>query len=66
MEGAPYAPLLPVVFCPLLKKTSGNTYLKILDVSKLYSADAPVKNKFQKFGFTPAQSTFGATSTKIF
>ena len=48
-----------MVFCPLLKKSSGNPYLKILDFSQIFIADAPMKKKIQKFSFTPAQSTFG-------
>ena len=32
----------PVVFCPLLKKSSGNPYLKILDFSQILSADTPI------------------------
>ena len=55
-----------VVFCPLLKKSSGNPYLKILDFSQLFIADAHMKIKINKFSFTPAQSTFGTPSTKIF
>ena len=35
-----YAPP-PVVFCPLLKKSSGNPYLKIHDFSHNFIADAP-------------------------
>ena len=30
-------------FCLLLKKSTGNPYLKILDFYKLFIADAPVK-----------------------
>ena len=33
----------PLVFCPLLKKSSGNPYLKIIDFSQLFIADAPEK-----------------------
>ena len=63
--GALYAPH-PVVFCPLLKKSSGNPYLKILDFSQLFIADAPMKKNPKKFSFIPAQSTFRTPSTKIF
>ena len=38
--GDPVGP--PVVFCPLLKKYSGNPYLKILDYFQLFIADAPM------------------------
>ena len=56
----------PVVFCPLLKKSSGNPYLKILDFSQIFISDDPMKKEIQKFCLTPAQSTFGTPSTKIF
>ena len=50
--GALYAPNA-VVFCPLLKKTKGNPYLKSLDLSKLLVAIAPENNKRIKiFNFT--------------
>ena len=32
----------PMVFCPLLKKSLGNPYLKILDFSYLLVADTPM------------------------
>ena len=48
----------PVVFCPLLKKSSYNPYLKILDFSQLLVADTPMIF-FQKFLFTSSDSTFG-------
>ena len=32
----------PVVFCPLLKKSLGNPYLKILDFSQLLVANTPM------------------------
>ena len=47
------------------KKSSGDSYLKILDFSQFFIEDALMK-KIQKFGFTPAQSTFRTPSTKIF
>ena len=37
----------PVVFCPLLKKSSGNQYLKILDFSQLFIADAPIRRGYK-------------------
>ena len=33
----------PTVFCPLLKKSSYNPYLKFLDFSQLLVADTPMK-----------------------
>ena len=44
-----------VVFCPLLKISVGNTYLKILDLLKLFVADSHMNN--EKKSFTPSQST---------
>ena len=49
------------VFCPLLKKSPYNPYLKFLDFSQLLVADTPMK-----FFFTPGDSTFETPSTKIF
>ena len=40
---------------PLLKISLGNPYLKILDLTKLFIADAPMKKKIIKFSFTPSQ-----------
>ena len=57
--------LPPVVFCPLLKKSSGNPYLKILDFSQLLVAYTHM-NFFSKFFVYILDSTFGTTSTKIF
>ena len=34
-----------VVIFPLRKKSKGNSYLNILDLSKLFVADAPMKEK---------------------
>ena len=38
-----------LVFCPLLKISLRNPYLKILDLAKLFVANAPVKKKNQNF-----------------
>ena len=39
----------PVVFfCPLLKICLGKSYQKILDLSKVFAADAPKKEKNKK------------------
>ena len=62
--GALYAP--PVVFCPLLKKSPGNPYLKILDLSQLLVADTPMHFFLQQILFTPSDSTFMTPSTKTF
>mgnify|MGYP007023203391 CR=1 FL=1 len=43
--GALYAPSLPRFFFPLLKKSLGNPYLKILYLAKLFVSDAPMKEK---------------------
>ena len=42
-----------LVFRPLLKISLGNPYLKILEPSKLFVADTPMKNN----SFTSSQST---------
>ena len=55
-----------VVFCPLLKKSSGNPYLKILDFSQLLVADTRMIFFSKKFLFTPSDSTFGAPSQTYF
>ena len=34
-----------LVFCPLLKISLGNPYLKILDLTKLFIVDTPMKKK---------------------
>ena len=40
-----------VVICSILKKYKGISYLKILDFSQIFVADAPMKKKkIQKFG----------------
>ena len=44
-------------FCPLFKISLGNPYLKILDLAKLFVADAPMKKKNQKMVSPPPQST---------
>jgi len=45
MEGGGGAvrPPLPCFFCPLLKIPLDNPYLKIVDIKKLFIADAPMK-----------------------
>ena len=56
----------PTVFCPLLKKSSCNPYLKFLDFSQLLVAETPMKFFFRKILFPPSDSTFETPSTKIF
>ena len=43
-------------FCPLLKISLLNPYLKIHDLAKLFVADAPMKKKILHFCFTLSQS----------
>ena len=40
-----YTPPPPFVFCPLLKISLGKSYLKILDLAKLFVVDAHMKKK---------------------
>ena len=52
-----------MVFCPLLKKSSLNPYLKILDFPQLFVTETPtVMDTTVKF--PPSHSTFGIPSTK--
>ena len=46
----------PLCFCPLLKISLGNSYLKILDLTKLFVADALMK-LIKRLSVTPSQST---------
>ena len=52
------------MFCPLLKISLGNPYLKILDFTKLFISDAPMKKEGQKHSFIPSQSTLKYGSKK--
>ena len=57
MDSAP-----PTVFCPLLKKSSYNPYLKFLDFSQLLVADTPMKffyTLWQHFWDTQYKNIFG-------
>ena len=54
------------LFGYLLKKSSGNPYLKILNLTQHSFADAPMKFSFETFRLTPSHSTFGTPSTKYF
>ena len=49
----------PVVFCPILNKSSGNPYLKILDLSQLFIADAPMKKKSKNLVLPPRRAFLG-------
>ena len=53
----------PTGFCPLLKKSAYDPYLKFLDFSQLLVADTPMKFS-RKILFTPSDSTF-VTPSKI-
>ena len=55
---------LPVFFCPLIKKSSGNPYLKIHDFSQLFITDAPMKKKNQKNWYYPRAEHFWDTQYK--
>ena len=56
----------PVVFCPLLKKSSGNPYLKILDFSQLFIADAPMKKKSKNLVLPLRRALLGHPVQKYF
>ena len=53
-------------FCPLLKKSSGNPYLKILDFSQLFIADAPMKKKSKNLVLPPRRALLGHPVQKYF
>ena len=46
-----------MVFCPLLKISFVNPYLKILDLAKLFVANAPIEKNNTKKSFTSSQIT---------
>ena len=52
-------------FCPLLKKSSCNTYLKIL-VFSLFIADAPIKIKSKNLVLPPRKALLGHPVQKYF
>ena len=54
----------PVFFCTLLKKSSGNPYLKIIDYSQLFIADAPMKKTNPKFLIYHLKGDFCSWSVK--
>ena len=45
-----------LVFCPLLKISLFNPYLKILDLAKHFVADAPIKKYNKKIFLPPLRS----------
>ena len=49
---APHA----LVVCPLLKISLVNSYLKILDLAKLFFAEAPIKKNTKKIFLLPFRS----------
>ena len=51
--GGSCRPLPALVSCPLLKISLVNPYLKILDLAKLFVANAPIKQKYKKKQFYP-------------
>ena len=56
----------PTVFCPLLKKSSYNTYLKFLDFSQLLVADTPMIFFFNIFYLHPLSALLGHPVQKLF
>ena len=55
-----------MVFCPLLKKSVNNSYLKFLDFAHLLVVDNPMKYFFQQFLCTLSDSTFRTPSIFLF
>ena len=49
----------PSVFLPLLKRSSYDPYLKILDLAKLFVTDAPMKKKSKIFVLPPLRANIG-------
>ena len=64
--GAVRRPRSPVFFCPLLKKSAGNPYLKIFYFSHLLIADTPMKFFFDKFCLHPLTALFRHSVHKYF
>ena len=52
-----YSPPPSLDFLPLLKTSLDNSYLKIIDLSKLVAGEAPLKKKNWKVNFMPSQRT---------
>ena len=55
----------PCGFCPFLQKIFRQPIPQNSLLFPTFYQDAPMKKQIQILGFTPAQSTFGAPSTKI-
>ena len=53
-------------FCPLLKKSSDDSYLKLLVFSQVLAADAYLIFFFPKIYFKPSHSTFDTPSIKSY
>ena len=66
--GGSCRPLPALVFCPLLKISLVNPYLKILVPAKLFVAVAPMKKKLKKISFTTSLITlkFGSKNRPWF
>ena len=60
MGGRPPTPF----FLPFTQISLSKTYLKILDLTKLFIADAPMKKKIKNFSFNPSKSTLKYGSKK--
>ena len=54
-----------MVFCPLLKKTLDNPYMKPFYFSQLLVADAPIKFFPPQIQFKLSHSIFGTSGTRI-
>ena len=54
-----------LVFCSLLKTSLGNPYMKMLELLRIFVADAPKKENNKKNSFTPSQSTLKYIVLKI-
>ena len=56
--GEALTPHTAVIFCSLLKKSKGNSFLKILECYQLFVADAPMKKKIENPVLTPLGARF--------
>ena len=55
-RGVTVRPPPSLFFCPLLKISLGNPYLKIIDLTKLFIADASMKKKIKNFCLPPLRA----------
>ena len=60
-----YAPS-PCRFCPLLKKSSGNPYLKICDLTQYFFMDLNMKKKLKSLVLPPLTALLGNSALNIF